>query len=585
MSTRYGSGKRCRRPTAWLLLAAIGVSPAFANRVEIRIEGLDAQMAQAMLDGLTLGRYAGRDVSKAQLQRLVAECEPEARAVLETFGYYDATLAPRIEPGPEVDRVVLTVTPGSPVLVDALDVDILGDARQIPPVRAALDAFVPRVGEPLDHVLYESSKAAVASALVSAGYLSAQLRTHRVRVSGEARAARIELLWESGERARFGEVQFSGAQFPAAFLQRFIPWSAGDFYSGEQALELQQRLIDADYFALVTVDPDGSRHATGSIPVGVSLAPAKRSVYSGSLQGSTDTGPGVRIELDRRWVNPAGHKFHIDGDYAEKFKALSAGYRIPLPGRDDRNVDLAVTHRSARTDTSESRSTRVAASETRQWHGFARTLALQFLTGDFEIASERGNSTLLYFEGALSRTEEDDPVFALHGYSFDIAARFAPRSAIADTSFAQIGLRAKRVHAFTRRSRLIGRATLAAMAVDEFDELPPELRFFAGGDRSIRGFDYQSIGGINEQGEVIGGQFLAVASVEVEHYFSQRWGIALFADAGDAFRNTRFDANVGAGAGLRWRSPVGPVRVDIGVPLRSDYGAGARLHVVIGPDL
>ncbi|HEX2492256.1 MAG TPA: BamA/TamA family outer membrane protein, partial [Steroidobacter sp.] len=135
-----------------------------------------------------------------------------------------------------------------------------------------------------------------------------------------------------------------------------------------------------------------------------------------------------------------------------------------------------------------------------------------------------------------------------------------------------------------RRGRVILRTALGAMAVDDFDALPPELRFFAGGDRSIRGFDYEQIGEKNAQGGVIGGEYLTVGSVEYEHYFLEKWGLAAFVDAGDAFISG-FEWNVGAGLGLRWKSPIGLVRLDFAQPVESEFGDSWRIHLVIAPDL
>src|SRR5690606_3606627 len=112
------------------------------------------------------------------------------------------------------------------------------------------------------------------------------------------------------------------------------------------------------------------------------------------------------------------------------------------------------------------------------------------------------------------------------------------------------------------RSRILLRGSVGAMEVDAFDELPPDLRFFCGGDRSVRGFDYQAIGSVNSAGDVIGGNNKLEGSVEVEHYFKRDWGAAAFVDAGDAFRGGDFSVNVGVGLGLRWKSPVGVLRLD-----------------------
>ncbi len=100
----------------------------------------------------------------------------------------------------------------------------------------------------------------------------------------------------------------------------------------------------------------------------------------------------------------------------------------------------------------------------------------------------------------------------------------------------------------------------------DFDELPPELRFFAGGDQSIRGFDYQEIGETDATGGVIGGKYLVIGGAEYEHFFFPKWGAAVFVDAGDAFKSS-FDPNVGAGVGLGWKSPIGMVRVYVARPV------------------
>ena len=150
---------------------------------------------------------------------------------------------------------------------------------------------------------------------------------------------------------------------------------------------------------------------------------------------------------------------------------------------------------------------------------------------------------------------------------------------MSDTTFSQLTADGKWIRSVGRRQRLLLRGSLGAMAVDDFDQLPPELRFFAGGDRSMRGFDYQELGATNAAGKVIGGEFLAVGSAEYEKFFSPKWGGAVFVDAGDAFRTSEFDLNVGAGIGVRWRSPVGMVRFDFAKPVVSDLADSIRFHI------
>jgi translocation and assembly module TamA len=321
------------------------------------------------------------------------------------------------------------------------------------------------------------------------------------------------------------------------------------------------------------------------VPVDVMLVPAKRTVYTASVYVSTDSGPGTKLGFERRWLNDRGHKLSADIQYSTRLQEISTLYQIPEPGIPNRTWNFGAGYRDETTDSSTSRMARVAANQvTDRWKGFTRTLGLQYLNGNFEIASEQHSTSLLYAEGLLTRKKSDDLYFPLSGYQLLYGLRFAAESVLSETSFAQARAEAKWLRQVGDDGRVILRAMVGGMVVKDFDALPPELRFFAGGDRSIRGFDYQEIGDLDAKGEVIGGKYQAIGSAEYEHYFLPKWGAAVFVDAGDAFTK-EFDANVGAGIGVRWKSPVGLVRVDIARPLVSEFEHEWRIHLVIGPDL
>ncbi len=119
---------------------------------------------------------------------------------------------------------------------------------------------------------------------------------------------------------------------------------------------------------------------------------------------------------------------------------------------------------------------------------------------------------------------------------------------------------------------------------DNFDELPPSVRFFAGGNESVRGFGFEQLGPEDSEGLVIGGSHLLTASLEFERSFYKQFSWAAFVDAGNAFDGTQIEARVGAGLGLKWRSPLGPLRVYLAHPLNYSTRA-VRLHISLGPDL
>jgi translocation and assembly module TamA len=571
-----------------------GSASAYAAGVKIEIHGLPEEQSNAIRASLELNNYADRDISPVQLRAAYRDADKQIIAALEPFGYYDPKVTPHLT-GDEATgwTARFDVVPGNPVIVREEHVDVIGEGKDRRRVTAAIAGFLPKVGERLDHPTYEASKAVIDTSLRGSGYLDAKYTKRRVTVIPEEHSAKVDLQWESGPRYKFGDVRFSGdAPFPEEFLREYVPWRKDGFFSSEEVLNLQQRLVDADYFELVSVQPAIDEKKDGTVPIDVLLKRDQRNVYSGEVYYSTDFGAGVRLGVARRWLNESGHKADVKVEYSERLQEAGFHYGIPLPSRDDRSYDFGFGYRDETTDTNRSHSYQLAATRSeKRWHGFTRTMGLKFLNGDFEIGEdednlEYGNSQLLYAEATLSRRHVNDPLSPRKGYMLETGARLASEAVASDTDYAEIFGRITWLIPQGERGRIKLRGEVGAMTVGDFDALPPELRFYAGGDRSLRGFDYHEIGEVNGNGNVIGGKYLAIASGEYEYYFNKDWGVGVFVDAGDAF-STRFSVNVGAGVGLRWHSPLGPVRVDVAYPVESELPDtnSWRLHVLLGPDI
>lgn len=575
-------------------LLALSVQSAAAATLSLRIDGIDGEMKAAAAAATGIPSYADRRISAAQAQRLYARAPARIARSLERYGYFNTHTDGELRRTPEGWTAELHVHPGPPTVVTEFDLTLPGPALRDKAVGKAVTAFVPKKGQRLDQAAYEKSKAAVQTALLAEGYLDAEPVTHRVEVRRAENRAAIHLRWNTGVRYRYGATTFHGGQFFPGFLDRYLPWQQGDYYAQTQLLQLQQRLVDADYFAIVEVQPDLDHAHDGVVPITVTLGPAERNVYTAGVFVDTDIGVGVSAGLTRRWLNRSGHKLRLDTQLAQRLKSAAVTYTIPLPGRDDRSYNVGISYLDQNTDTTQSKTMSLAANETRRWHGISRTLGLRMLTGDFTILDPNGNhdldahgnTTLIYPELVLEHKHADNPLFVRRGYSLRLTASAGP-GLLSSTRFAQLRADARWIHALGRRQRVILRASLGATAVSDFDRLPPQLRFFAGGDRSIRGYPYQVIGPHNATGLVVGGRDLALYGAEYEYYFAHDWGMATFVDGGDAFSGLRdFHNHIGAGIGLRWRSPVGMVRLDLGTPVDDPHGRhGIQLHLVLGPDL
>jgi len=203
---------------------------------------------------------------------------------------------------------------------------------------------------------------------------------------------------------------------------------------------------------------------------------------------------------------------------------------------------------------------------------------------DFEVADQAGTSRLLMPGTLWSRVRGDNALRPANGWRIEFELRGAADNLGSDTTFVQNVSSGKWIKSLESKARLIASAKLGLTAVDNFDDLPPSVRFFAGGDNSIRGYDFQSLGPTDDAGKVIGGRGLALASFEYEHPIRNRWSFATFVDAGNAFNQRDFDVKVGAGIGARWQSPLGPIRIDVGFPV-NETDHSPRLHITLGPDL
>jgi Outer membrane protein len=580
-----------------LLLLPWFLLPAAAHAgVVLNVDGVDENLKNAVVAGVELSQYTARDVTDAQIRRLYANAPDQVQAALRPYGYYEATATGDLKQVGNNWQVTLHVVPGTPVKVTAVDLAVDDVAAKVPAVRRAMRGVQNLKDKPMNDGQYDAARDAVSGALTATGFLDAKLVTHRVEVNRAEHTAKVDLKWETGERYRYGHVNFKDSQFRDGFLDRYLPFKSGDYFSQDQLLQLQQALNGADYFSVVNVIPDTDNAKNGTVDVNVQLAPAKRTIYTGGPFFGTDTGPGLRGGIEKRWINDRGHKWKNELVVAQRLKTLSTLYQIPMPGPNQRSFNFGANYRDANTVTSKSRTLQLVANETRLWHGWTRTIGMNALTGTFTVGKrggegddaeglEHGRSTLLYPEVTLSKKRGDNPTFVRSGWSLTLTARSTVGTLLSDTRFSTVMGDAKWIQSFWGRNRLILRGTAGKTWTGNFSDLPPQLRFFAGGDRSVRGYDFESIGPKNAYGRVIGGENLLVGSTEVEHYFTRNWGMAAFVDAGNAFTGTDYNPRIGAGLGVRWLSPVGMIRVDVGVPVHDKDEHGIHLHVVIGPDL
>jgi translocation and assembly module TamA len=574
--------------TAVLCLSAMAAQAAVVSRVEIT--GLNEAMTGNVRLSLSLVESIGKDVSGRRMAYLVREAETETREALEPFGYY----SPQVTVARDGGVVTISVVPGDPVRVRDSTVAIEGEAGSDRYMNQEIAAFLPGPGAIFDSSLYEASKARITRRLAERGYFDADFLARQVEVTRAEHAADIDLRWSSGVRYDMGHVTFT--QTPKQIIRpelfdKLVYWDEGSYYHQGKLDRLRTSLVGLDYFGRVDIEPHPEdAGADKRVPVTVTLTPAKRSIYTAGVSYGTDSGPGVRLGVERRYLNSRGHKALAQVDYADKRKTATVQYRIPafawLDGWYTTSLQLA----DEQTDYIDTRRAELVFSRSGQVNRKLTAIAsLHMLrerwayTGDIDHPGYRyGNFAFPSLRAEY--IDADDRLYPRNALGGSVEVRGARQGLLgSDAGFLQMHARASWFKGLGPSDRLIVRGELGHTFTDTVIDLPPSLRYYAGGDRSIRGYDYREVGPrIGDFG--LGAKNVITASGEYEHYLNQSWGGAVFVDSGSAFDGTVPDWHTGVGVGLRWRSPVGPVRIDIAHGLnhaRSPF----TINLNIGADL
>ena len=595
-----------RPAIAAVLLTFCGAAHA-AKIADVRIDGLDETMTTNVRTALSLEDAKGKQVSDARLDYLLRVAEDETREALEPFGYYSPDIsisesgagAALADDAPV--SVTITVRAGEPVRVRSAKVAIEGGGDEDRYLKEELDAFSPKVGDVFEHTRYEQSKAFITRRLAERGYFDADFAARRVEVTRAEKTADIDLRWTSGDRYEMGTITFEQTPQPVirdALLREFVYWKDGDYYHQGRLDRLRKSLSGLDYFSRIDIEPQPENAVDGRVPVKVHLTPAKRSIYSVGGSYGTDSGFGVSLGLERRYLNSRGHKALAQLDYAQKRKTLTLQHRIPAFAWRDGWYTTSLQAYDEQTEYIDTRRYEAVFSRNGQYNRNLNLVAsVQALQERWAYAiDDRLRPVTLYRQATYfypsivaEYINADDRIQPRDGYGATATLRGGLDGVGSDANFAQLHVRGSWFKGLGARSRLIVRGEVGATFTDELVEIPPTLRFYAGGDRSVRGYEYREIGPRisavpGRDDFALGAKNVITAGAEYEQYINDSWGFAAFVDGGNAFDGQLDRWRKGVGLGLRWKSPVGPLRVDIGRGL-DDPDSSFTLHVNLGADL
>ncbi len=555
-----------------------------AARYQVVIQAPPALRAE-LRRGLDIERWTHwPGLREQQLRSLVRALPGQARRELEALGYFTPRIEVRLHRSARPPQLVLRVDPGPPTRVAGVHLQVRGPAPREASRLAArlLRHWELGVGKVFVSSRWRSAKSGALLRLGARRYAAARIVGSRARVDPARHRAQLYLCLDSGPAYRFGALQVRGLRrYPESVVRNLLPWTRGDPYSQQQLLQLQARLQDTHYFRQATVAAPVAAARGDELPVRVSVVEQRARRLGAGVGYSSNT--GARARLDYTDLNLLGRAWRLRGRIQAETLQQSMQASLALPRRAD-GTRLLVLSRLRHADIQglSTRSQTLGVQRRRAQHATETVESLQFIQEQQRISGAGASSAMALMPGwSWSRSSLDNRLHPRSGSLLDLRVAAAARGLLSDQDFIRLYLHGLRVLPLGRRDQLVLRAQVGAVLSPSAAGIPQQVLFRAGGVGSVRGYAYQSLG-VRQDGAVVGGRALLTAGVEQVHWVLPSWGLALFADAGNAAdRWAAWHPVLGWGVGVRWRSPAGLLSVNLA---HGQASGSTRLefHVGIG---
>ncbi|WP_447591748.1 autotransporter assembly complex protein TamA [Aquipseudomonas campi] len=520
------------------------------------------------------------------LRNFRRSAEEQASKAAQALGYYQAEINGAVDLGRDNQpRLTLQVRPGEPVRLRQVTVRIEGEAASLAVFKVPSGKGL-QPGAKLNHGTYEDAKKLIENQALRYGFFAGRFLSQKLDIDPPAGSADIELIYDSGPRHHLGAVSFQGdTPFDDELLERFVPFAQGASYDSDLVAKLSENLQRSGYFDLVRVDAVPVADVQ-EIPVKVELAAVKPNSFGVGLGYSTDVGPRARGNWTRPWINAYGHSLGLESEVSAVRQNVGAWYQIPLDPPLTNSLRFNSAYQQEHLVDVESARLSLGALWQRQLdNNWQRIVSLRWEQEvyDYGDGSPDGRSSFLMPGISYNLLRSDSNIDPNKGYRLQVEVSAGKEGLLSDADMARINAQARGLYTLPGGHRLLARAQFGGIATNNYSAIPPSLRFFAGGDQSVRGYDYQSLSPEDRQGNKVGGRYLMVTSAEYQYPVAERWRIAAFVDRGNALDSLDGASRTGVGFGVRWVSPVGPIRLDLAHALDDD--GGVRLHFSMGPEL
>ncbi len=492
------------------IFALFSSANALATKLEVTgLEGDLAANVDAYLSAIDESEYSTS-------LRFQSRLEDNITNALKALGYYQPTINFVIPEGQETLEVQIASGPAT--LISQSTVTILGEAEHDEAFQTLLSASKIKVGQVLNHSHYEALKSSLSNLALQRGYFEAEFVETSLKVAPEHQQALITIVYNSGIRYHFGAVTVEGSQINEDRVQSLVPFEDNDPYLATQVGELNQKLSNTEWFSSVHVEPNLSGVGESrQLPMSVILTPQSKNQLETGIGYSTDIGPKATLTWKKPWLNDRGHSFRTSLSISQPEQTAIASYKIPL--EDVLNEYYEIKYGMKNTDKQDTKSFENNLAVERHWQlesGWHRTVYLRYLFEDYTQADVSNRSKMLLPGISFSRIRVRGGSMPMWGDKQVVAFEATDKALRSDADLYRIQARTAWIRSIGNNHRGLARIDGGAIYTDELDKVPPSLRFFAGGDNSLRGYGYESISPKGSNGKLTGGQYLITSTLEYQ---------------------------------------------------------------------
>jgi translocation and assembly module TamA len=541
---------------------------------KVDIDASPRSLRKLLEEHLDIARFAKRnDISSDQFDFLVTATPQQVRDLAATQGYFSAVvrtdvrsiddrkeIAVHVDPGPRTTISSVTLTFRGPVLIE--------DPTQ---ENAARFAFSLHEGDPFTQSGWDDAKNDSLRALQARRYLGAKIVQSEARIDPRTHDAKLSVTYDSGPTFTLGKLDISGTQrYPAKIITNVNPIYPGEIYDVQRVTELQRQLQNTPYYASVAIDVDNDPTKPLATPLHVKVSEYPYNSVRGGVGYATDTGAHVQGAYSYLNTFGAAWPFSVQGrlDQIQQYGQLQLSMPPGLRGW----VNSALVSYTT-TDVSDTRiySLRGGVQRARSSQYIDRAFSLFFYDDRLDQNAAPPSTAHALVPGwSWTRRDTDDLLFPRSGNLIHAEAAFAVKGVLTEQSFIRAYARGQQYLPVAERDLVVFRAELGGVFTSGGTSgIPASLLFRAGGSNSVRGYSFDSLGN-SVGGSVLPTKYLLTGSTEYQHWFNRDWGAAAFFDIGtatDSWHEKTFFPGIGVGA--RWRSPVGPVNIDVAYGTRN----------------